>query len=222
MGNLRHLAHLDSGAKKSVQIPSPPKKKRRRDSLAAALWVKCVVSGSVDIEAGRAGESANAKLKPVLQEIVAGRGRERAGIVANTEVGAPTVIEIVAHATGQNRCADLVGRHIFDAQARAATDCSDKARENAGACRTGSESRAPCDGHCGRGDQGLWIIHGQPPELRWLIHPPTADPSQSGKSSLLDGRGDRIRTYDLRYPKPSRYQAALRPDVSVIRRGGRD
>ena len=25
------------------------------------------------------------------------------------------------------------------------------------------------------------------------------------------GRGDRIRTYDLRYPKPSRYQAAPRP-----------
>lgn len=26
------------------------------------------------------------------------------------------------------------------------------------------------------------------------------------------GRGDRIRTYDLRYPKPSRYQAAPRPE----------
>lgn len=29
---------------------------------------------------------------------------------------------------------------------------------------------------------------------------------------LGNGRGDRIRTYDLRYPKPSRYQAAPRPD----------
>ena len=34
----------------------------------------------------------------------------------------------------------------------------------------------------------------------------------NGSDHSGNGRGDRIRTYDLRYPKPSRYQAALRPD----------
>ena len=34
---------------------------------------------------------------------------------------------------------------------------------------------------------------------------------------MKSGRGDRIRTYDLRYPKPPRYQAAPRPDPFVIR-----
>ncbi len=32
----------------------------------------------------------------------------------------------------------------------------------------------------------------------------------------LHGRGERIRTSDLRYPKPSRYQAALRPDETGL------
>ena len=31
-------------------------------------------------------------------------------------------------------------------------------------------------------------------------------------SAYYNGRGERIRTSDLRYPKPSRYQAALRPE----------
>ena len=31
-----------------------------------------------------------------------------------------------------------------------------------------------------------------------------------------DGRGDRIRTYDLRFPKPPRYQTALRPDLRFL------
>tara|TARA_R110002124_G_scaffold124872_1_gene283959 strand:+ start:408 stop:617 length:210 start_codon:yes stop_codon:yes gene_type:complete len=30
-----------------------------------------------------------------------------------------------------------------------------------------------------------------------------------------NGRGEKIRTSDLRYPKPSRYQAALRPDFAL-------
>ena len=32
---------------------------------------------------------------------------------------------------------------------------------------------------------------------------------------FFDGRDGKIRTCDLRYPKPSRYQAALRPDTAV-------
>ena len=35
------------------------------------------------------------------------------------------------------------------------------------------------------------------------------------KCGVKSGRGDRIRTYDLRFPKPPRYQAALRPDPGV-------
>ena len=33
---------------------------------------------------------------------------------------------------------------------------------------------------------------------------------------LNDGRGERIRTPGLRYPKPSRYQTALRPDARFL------
>ena len=36
---------------------------------------------------------------------------------------------------------------------------------------------------------------------------------------LISGRGDRIRTYGLRFPKPSRYQAALRPDTRALAQG---
>jgi hypothetical protein len=32
---------------------------------------------------------------------------------------------------------------------------------------------------------------------------------------MENGRGEKIRTFDLRYPKPSRYQAALRPDLAA-------
>ena len=35
---------------------------------------------------------------------------------------------------------------------------------------------------------------------------------------LKTGRGEKIRTSDLRYPKPSRYQAALRPDIGRVAR----
>ena len=34
----------------------------------------------------------------------------------------------------------------------------------------------------------------------------------------FDGRGDRIRTYDPLVPNQMRYQAALRPDKSIVTR----
>ncbi len=34
------------------------------------------------------------------------------------------------------------------------------------------------------------------------------------------GRGGGIRTHDLRYPKPARYQAAPRPDIRLLPRDG--
>lgn len=39
------------------------------------------------------------------------------------------------------------------------------------------------------------------------------DPQRSVRSEWVNGRDGKIRTCDLRYPKPSRYQAALRPDL---------
>ena len=42
-------------------------------------------------------------------------------------------------------------------------------------------------------------------------------PARKRKKLLVDcGRGGGIRTLDLRYPKPSRYQAALRPDRDAL------
>ena len=35
--------------------------------------------------------------------------------------------------------------------------------------------------------------------------------SETNQTLYLHGRGGEIRTHDLRYPKPSRYQAAPRP-----------
>jgi hypothetical protein len=37
---------------------------------------------------------------------------------------------------------------------------------------------------------------------------------------MKSGRGAQIRTEDLRFPKPTRYQAALRPDTALIRGRG--
>lgn len=41
-------------------------------------------------------------------------------------------------------------------------------------------------------------------------------------NTVEDGRGERIRTPGLRYPKPSRYQTALRPDMAFPNRILRD
>ena len=59
-----------------------------------------------------------------------------------------------------------------------------------------------------------------------VVHHGSDETTESGNRHILwgyavtmgmyDGRGDRIRTYDLRYPKPSRYQAAPRPDWRVL------
>ena len=45
---------------------------------------------------------------------------------------------------------------------------------------------------------------------------PAIRPGQ-GPRTAESGRGDRIRTYGLRYPKPSRYQTAPRPDARASR-----
>ncbi len=72
-GIFRVPAHLGIGVKKSVQNWMGAKKERRRDSLAAAPSFDCVVSGS-EWEAIGIGQSANAELKSVLEEIIASRG----------------------------------------------------------------------------------------------------------------------------------------------------
>ena len=40
------------------------------------------------------------------------------------------------------------------------------------------------------------------------------------KGLLLNGRGDRIRTYDPLVPNQMRYQTALRPDLCILMPGG--
>ncbi len=47
-----------------------------------------------------------------------------------------------------------------------------------------------------------------------LKHRPLEDNSLD--QTLVFGRGDRIRTYDPLRPRQVRYQAALRPDASIL------